>query len=365
MKNLEKYDFLIIGAGLFGSVFAYEMANKGKKCIVVDKRNYIAGNCFTENINGIDVHKYGPHIFHTNNKEIWDYVNQFGEFNNFINQPITIVNNTSYNLPFNMNLFAKMFDIITPNEAKEFIKKEAYPYRKLKPKNLEEQALKFVGKTIYTLFIKGYTEKQWDKPCTEISPDVLKRLPVRFTYDNNYFNDVYQGIPKNGYTNLIKNMLKNVKIMLNFEYKKDNSDIKAKKIIYTGMIDEYYDYVFGELEYRSLEFINREKAMDNFQGNAVVNYPNKNIPFTRCIEHKHFTKVKTPQTYISYEFPQKYQRGRIPYYPIGDKKNEVLYNKYKQIPNEKVIFAGRLGGYKYLNMDKVVEKALSLSKKFN
>lgn len=362
------YDYLIVGAGLYGAVFVYEMNKKGKKCLVIDKRSHIAGNIYTEEIEGIDLHAYGAHIFHTSNKKIWKYINKFGEFNNFINSPIAIYKNETYNLPFNMNTFAKLWKINTPEQARMKIEKEKKKYNIDIPLNLEEQAISLVGKTIYKKLVKGYTEKQWGKQCKELPPEIIKRLPVRFTYDNNYFNDTYQGIPIEGYTKIIERMLEGIEVKLCCDYfaHKDMYDSMAKKIIFTGPIDRYYNYCYGKLEYRSLRFQHELVNIDNYQGNAVVNYTEYKIPYTRIIEHKHFNnKNNTNKTIITKEYPLKWNMKEEPYYPINDKKNIDLYNKYKELSkrDSNVIFGGRLGLYKYLDMDKIIEKSLELVKR--
>lgn len=364
-----KYDYLIVGAGLFGAVFAYEMGKNGKKCLVVDRRNHVGGNLYCENINGINVHKYGPHIFHTSNKEVWDYMNEFTQFNSFINAPIVNYNNKIYNLPFNMNTFTKLWDdVVTPEDAKEKIAYQIKQSGILEPNNLEEQALSLVGKDIYDIFIKGYTEKQWGRDCKDLPSFIIKRLPIRYSFDNNYFNDIYQGIPIGGYNQIIEKMLEKSDILLNTDYlkEKDKLNSMAKTILYTGMIDEYFDYVLGRLEYRSLKFQNEiYHDIDNYQGNAVVNYTEKNIPYTRIIEHKFFEKNSCSGTVITKEFPCQYSPGEEAYYPINDDKNNLLYEKYQELAmkEKNVIFGGRLGEYKYYNMDQVVEKALKLTKK--
>lgn len=357
-----KYDFIIVGAGLFGSICAYELNKKGYKVLVLEKRNHVGGNIYTEKKEGINVHKYGAHIFHTSNKEIWDYINQFSEFNNFINCPIAKYNNEVYNLPFNMNTFNKIWpNVITPEEAKRQIKKEK---TNITPTNLEEQATNLVGKTIYNKLIKEYTEKQWGKPCKELPPFIIKRLPVRFNYNNNYFNDKFQGIPIDGYTNIIDKLLKgiNVKLNTNFFDKKEEYIKNSNKIIFTGPIDKYYEYCYGELEYRSLRFEEKILETDNYQGNAVVNYTSSKVPYTRIIEHKHFNNDVSNKTIITYEYP--INDNKEPYYPINNDKNNILYKKYENLSkNDKnVIFGGRLGYYKYLDMDKTIEKALFLTK---
>lgn len=361
------YDYLIVGAGLFGAVCAYELNKKGKKVLVIDKRYHIGGNIYTENIEDIEVHKYGAHIFHTNNKKIWKYVNKFGEFNNFINSPIAIYKKELYNLPFNMNTFSKLWKTYTPEQTRIKIEAEKRKYNITNPTNLEEQAISLVGKTVYNKLIKGYTEKQWGKDCKELPPEIIKRLPVRYTYDNNYFDDKYQGIPEEGYTKLIENMLKGIPVKLGCDYlaHKDTYRNMAKTIIYTGPIDKYYDYCFGELEYRSLRFENEILDIDNYQGNAVVNYTERKIPYTRIIEHKHFNnKGNTSHTIITREYPQKWDKDKEPYYPINNEKNNSLYEKYKELADKEkdIVFGGRLGLYQYLNMDKTIEKALELVK---
>jgi UDP-galactopyranose mutase len=366
------YDYLIVGAGLFGSVCAYELNKKGYKVLVIDKRNHVGGNIYTEEIEderieGVQVHKYGAHIFHTSNENTWKYINKFGEFNNFINSPIAIYKNKVYNLPFNMNTFNKIWNTITPEQTRIKIEQEKKKSHIDNPSNLEEQAISLVGKTIYKRLIKGYTEKQWGKSCKELSPDIIKRLPVRYTYNNNYFNDIYQGIPKEGYTKIIENMLEGIEVYLCCDYfeHKDEYDKMAKKIIYTGPIDRYYEYCYGELEYRSLRFEDEILDINNYQGNAVVNYTDKKIPYTRIIEHKHFNYIETDGTIITKEYPQKWNKLREPYYPINNKKNNELYNKYNELSKKdnKIIFGGRLGLYQYLDMDKTIEKALECVEK--
>lgn len=354
------YDYIIVGSGLFGSIFAYEANKAGKKVLVLEKREHTGGNIYCENIDGITVHKYGAHIFHTSNKEIWDYINQFAEFNNYINSPIAIYKDEVYNLPFNMNTFSKMFNIKKPNEAFEKISQEKQEIKE--PTNLEEQAISLVGRTIYEKLIKGYTEKQWGKDCKDLPVDIIKRLPVRYTYNNNYFNDKYQGIPIGGYNQIIDKLLEGIEVRTNVDYLlgRDEWNKKARKIIYTGQIDAYYDYELGELEYRSLRFETEKIGTINYQGNAVVNYTDKDIPYTRIIEHKHFDNVETNNTIITREYPDTYDRTKIAYYPINNDKNNVLYNAYKNIKNDKVIFCGRLGSYKYYDMDKTIEEALKL-----
>lgn len=357
-----KYDYLIVGSGLFGAVFAYEAKKRNKKCIVIEKRNHIAGNIYTENINGIDVHKYGAHIFHTSNKKIWNYINQFAEFNNFINSPIAIYKNELYNLPFNMNTFHQIWGVVTPEEAKKIIDEEREIYKIDEPKNLEEQAINLVGKTIYEKLVKGYTEKQWGKSAKELPSFIIKRLPVRFNYDNNYFNDRYQGIPIGGYTQIIEKMLDGIEVKLNcdfFEHREEFEKI-ANKIVFTGPIDKYFNYELGNLEYRSLRFETQVLQKENYQGNAVVNYTEFDIPYTRIIEHKHFEYGKQDFTIITKEYPETWSLNTEPYYPINDNKNIELYNKYVEISKKQnnIIFGGRLGEYKYYDMDKVIEHSL-------
>ena len=362
-----KYDYLIVGAGLFGSIFAYEAQRKGKKCIVIDKRDHIGGNIYTKNIEGINVHQYGAHIFHTSNNEVWSYINQFTEFNRYTNSPIAIYKNELYNMTFNMNTFNKLWGVITPKEAKDKIEEEKKTAGITEPKNLEEQAISLVGQTIYEKLVKGYTEKQWGKKATELPNFIIKRLPVRFTYDNNYFNDIHQGIPIGGYTQIIQKMLEGIEVKLNadfFENREYFEDI-ADKIVFTGMIDKYYNYKYGELEYRSLKFETEILNEDNFQGNAVVNYTEFEVPYTRIIEHKHFEfDVESPKTVITKEYPDNWTSEKEPYYPVNDDKNNEIYKKYEELAkrDSKVIFGGRLGRYKYYDMDKVIEAVLNLVK---
>ena len=319
---MEKYDYLIVGAGLFGAVFAYEANKRGKKCLVIDKRNHIAGNIYTEEQEGIQVHKYGAHIFHTSNKAIWEYINKFAEFNRYTNSPIARYKNEVYNLPFNMNTFNKLWGVFTPDEAKEKIKKELAEVNIDEPRNLEEQAIKLVGKTIYEKLVKGYTEKQWGQKAIDLPSFIIKRLPVRFTYDNNYFNDKYQGIPIGGYTKIVEEMLEGIEVKLNCDYfdNKDELVECAKKIIFTGPIDRFYDYKFGELEYRSLRFETEVLDIENYQGNAVVNYTEFEVPYTRIIEHKHFEYGNQPKTIITKEYPDSWNRDKEAYYPINNEK---------------------------------------------
>ena len=360
---MSKFDYLIVGAGLFGSVFAYEATQRGKKCLVIDKRNHIAGNIYTENIEGKNVHKYGAHIFHTSDKAIWEYVNRFADFNNFINSPIASYKDELYNLPFNMNTFSKMWGIKTPAEAKAIIAGQIADLNIGEPKNLEEQALKLVGTDVYEKLIKGYTQKQWGRPCTELPAFIIKRLPLRFTYDNNYFNDRYQGIAIGGYTQIIEKMLAGSDVKTDtdyFEFIKENPDI-AEKTVFTGQIDEFFGYRYGALGYRSVRFENEILDTDNYQGNAVVNYTDREVPYTRIIEHKHFEFGKQEKTVISREYSAEWQPGIEPYYPINDEANNALYEKYKTLAATRpdVIFGGRLGQYKYYDMDKVIAAALT------
>lgn len=361
-----KYDYLIVGAGLFGAIFAYEANRQGKNCLVIDKRSHIAGNIYTENVEGINVHKYGAHIFHTSNKGIWKYINQFAEFNRYTNSPIAKYKNEVYNLPFNMNTFNKLWGVFTPEEAKQKIQEELLEHQIDEPKNLEEQAIKLVGKTIYEKLIKGYTEKQWGMKATELPSFIIKRLPVRFTYDNNYFNDTYQGIPIGGYTNIVEKMLKGIDVKLNYDFFKHSNELKniSKKVVFTGPIDKYYNYCYGELEYRSIRFETEILNMDNYQGNAVVNYTDYEVPYTRVIEHKHFEFGTQIKTVISREYSEKWNTDKEPYYPINNDRNNQLYLKYKELADKEknVIFGGRLGQYKYFDMNKVIEEALECVK---
>lgn len=358
------YDYLIVGAGLFGAIFAHEMTSKGKKCLVIDKRSHIGGNCYTEEIEGINVHKYGAHIFHTSDKEIWDYINQFAEFNNYVNSPIAVYKDELYNLPFNMNTFSKMWNIRTPEEAKTIIKSQIEKLDISEPKNLEEQALSLVGKDVYDKLIKGYTEKQWGRSCRELPSFIIRRLPLRFIYDNNYFNDRFQGIPIGGYTRIFEKLLNGIEVKPNTNYKDISGEKIAKKIVYTGCIDEFFDYCFGELEYRSVRFETEIINTDNFQGNAVVNYTASDIPYTRIIEHKHFEFGTQSKTVISREYSAEWSPGCEPYYPINDEKNNMLFQRYNKLAQSRsdVIFGGRLGQYKYYDMDKAIRSALNAVK---
>ena len=356
------YDYLIVGAGLFGAVFAHEAKKQGKRCLVIEKRDHLAGNIYTKEVNGIQVHEYGAHIFHTNNKEVWNYVNQFAEFNRYTNSPVARYKEELYNLPFNMNTFHQLWGVKTPEEAKARIESQIKDSYVEKPANLEEQAINLVGKDIYEKLIKGYTEKQWGKRAKELPSFIIKRLPVRFTYDNNYFNDRYQGIPEGGYTQIIEKMLDGVEVRLNTDYfeNKEAFDQLAKKVVYTGMIDQYYDYCYGELEYRSLKFETEQIDCENYQGNAVVNYTEYEVPYTRIIEHKHFEYGTQPVTVITREYPKTWHRGDEPYYPINDEHNGATYAKYEALAKQEsnVIFGGRLAMYKYFDMHHVIKEAL-------
>lgn len=361
-----RYDYLIVGSGLFGSVFACEAKKRGKKCLVIDKRSHIGGNIYTEKMEDINVHKYGAHIFHTSNKEVWEYINQFAEFNNYINSPVAVYKDELYNLPFNMNTFSKMWGIRTPAEAKAIIEKQIADLNITEPENLEEQALSLAGRDVYEKLVKGYTEKQWGRSCTELPAFIIKRLPLRFTYDNNYFNDRYQGIPMGGYTAIIERMLEGIEVKTDtdyFEFRKANPDV-AEKIVFTGMIDEYFDYCYGPLQYRSVRFETEVLDCENYQGNAVVNYTEREIPWTRIIEHKHFEFGKQPKTVISREYSSEWKQGMEPYYPVNNDENNALYDKYRSLADQEpnVIFGGRLGQYKYYDMDKVVAAALDCVK---
>ena len=358
------YDYLIVGAGLFGAVFAHEAYKKGRTCLVIDKRNNIGGNIYTESTEGINVHKYGAHIFHTSDKQIWDYVNRFAEFNNYINSPVAVYKDELYNLPFNMNTFSRMWNIRTPEQAKEIIASQIADLGITEPHNLEEQALSLVGRDVYEKLIKGYTEKQWGRDCKELPAFIIKRLPLRFVYDNNYFNDRYQGIPIGGYTAIIEKMLEGIEVRTGtdyFDFIRDNKNI-ARKTIFTGMIDEYYGYCYGPLQYRSVRFETEVLDCENYQGNAVVNYTDREVPYTRIIEHKHFEFGKQPKTVISREYSSEWKQGMEPYYPVNNEENNALYEKYRELADKEsnVIFGGRLGQYKYYDMDKVIKAALEM-----
>lgn len=361
---MKHYDYLIVGAGLFGSVFAHEARKQGKNCLVIDKREHIAGNIYTEEMEGINVHRYGAHIFHTNNIKVWEYVNQFATFNRYTNSPIANYHGEIYNLPFNMNTFNKMWGVITPAEAMNKIEEQRKAAGIDEPKNLEEQAISLVGTDIYEKLIKGYTGKQWGRPCTELPAFIIKRLPVRFTYDNNYFNAFYQGVPIGGYTKMVEAMLKGVEVRLGVDYLNDREYLNrfADTIIYTGPIDAYFNYQLGALQYRSVRFETETLDLYNYQGNAVVNYTDGETPYTRIIEHKHFEFGTQPKTVISREYSTEWKPGDEPYYPVNDSKNSILYEKYKKMADNEtnVIFGGRLGEYKYYDMDKVIEAALEV-----
>ena len=359
---MEKYDYLIVGAGLFGAVFAHEAKQKGKKCLVIEKRDHIAGNVYTKSVEGINVHVYGAHIFHTSDERVWEYVNRFAKFNNYINSPVAIYGDELYNLPFNMNTFSKMWGIKTPAEAKKKIAEQIADLNITNPQNLEEQALSLVGRDVYEKLIKGYTEKQWGRPCKELPAFIIKRLPLRFIYDNNYFNDRYQGVAEGGYTSMVEKMLEGTKVLLNtdyFDFIKQNEGI-APKTVFSGMIDRFFDYSLGTLEYRSVRFETEVIDTDNYQGNAVVNYTDAKVPYTRIIEHKHFEFGTQPKTVISKEYSKEWKKGDEPYYPVNNDTNNALYEKYTALAKNRpdVIFGGRLGAYKYFDMDKVIAFAL-------
>ena len=360
------YDYLVVGAGLYGAVFAREAIKAGKKVLVIDKREHIGGNIYTEEVEGIQVHRYGAHIFHTSNKNVWEYIQQFAEFNNYVNSPIANYKGEIYNMPFNMNTFSKMWNIVTPEEALAKIEEQRAEI-KGEPQNLEEQAISLVGRDIYEKLVKGYTEKQWGRDCKELPASIIRRLPVRFTYNNNYFNDRYQGIPESGYTAVIERMLEGADVMLQEDYLKNKQewDKKAKKIIYTGPVDAYFDYTYGPLEYRSVRFETEILDKENYQGNAVVNYTDRETPYTRVIEHKHFDFGTQKKTVISREYSSEWKLGDEPYYPVNDEKNTKLYAKYKELADQEsnVVFGGRLGEYKYYDMDKVIAVALDMAEK--
>lgn len=358
-------DYVIVGTGLFGAVFAYFARQKGKSCLFIEKRSHIGGNLYTESIEGIDVHCYGAHIFRTSDKQVWDFINKFDTFNNFINCPIANYKGKLYNLPFNMNTFYQMWGVVTPAEAMEIInnqKKEIIS----SPKNLEEQAIHLVGRDLYSILIKGYTEKQWGRDCKDLPVSILRRLPVRFTFDNNYFNARYQGVPENGYTKIIKEMIGNSKVLLNTDFNQQRNELKSlgKKMVYTGTIDSYFDYCFGPLEYRSLRFEHKILNVSNYQGVAVVNYTDRETPYTRIIEHKHFTFGTQPKSVISYEFPLEWKLGGEPYYPINDAKNQEQYEKYRKLAKSEnnVVFGGRLGEYRYYDMQDTILSAMALAR---
>ncbi|WP_270302842.1 UDP-galactopyranose mutase [Baileyella intestinalis] len=369
--NGEKYDYLIVGAGLYGATFARQMKESGKKVLVIDKRPNIGGNVYTENVEGINVHKYGAHIFHTNNKIVWDYVNRFATFNRFTNSPVANFHGELYSLPFNMYTFNKMWGVVTPQEAVEKIEEQRKAAGIKEPENLEEQAISLVGTDIYEKLIKGYTEKQWGRPCTQLPAFIIKRLPVRLTFDNNYFNALYQGIPVGGYTKMVRNMLEGIEVKVNADYLKNKAeyDSMADHVVYTGPVDAYFGYKLGYLQYRSVKFETEVLDIPNFQGNAAVNYTDSETPWTRIIEHKWFEFGKDEngkdiqKTVISREYSSEWKPGDEPYYPVNDKKNSDLYQEYRKLADQenKVIFGGRLGEYKYYDMDKVIEEALKIS----
>ncbi len=357
-----EYDYLIVGAGLFGATFACEATRRGHKCLVIDRRDHIGGNIYCESVEGINVHKYGAHIFHTSNKRVWDYVNQFAEFNRYTNSPIANYHGEIYNLPFNMNTFNKLWGVITPEQAQTKISEQRQNAGTGEPQNLEEQAISLIGQDIYEKLIKGYTEKQWGRVCTDLPAFIIKRLPVRFTYDNNYFNDKYQGIPEGGYNVIIDKMLDGIEVRLATDFYQDREAFLklANKVVFTGMIDEFYGYQFGNLEYRSLRFEHETLDLENYQGNAVVNYTDRETPFTRIIEHKHFEFGTQPKTVVTREYPAEWQIGDEPYYPINDERNDTVFKQYKALAeaDSQVIFGGRLADYKYYDMHHVVYHAL-------
>ena len=359
---MKRYDYLIVGAGLYGAVFARELTRRGKSCLVIDRRNHVAGNIYTEKMAGINVHKYGAHIFHTSDREVWEYVNQFAEFNNYVNSPLAVYRDELYNLPFNMNTFSKMWGIRTPKEARQMIERQVAELGITEPQNLEEQALSLVGTDVYTKLIKGYTEKQWGRDCRELPAFIIRRLPCRFTYDNNYFNDRWQGIPIGGYTQMVEKILEGADVLLQTDYFdliREQPEI-ARTVVYTGCIDEFFGYRLGALKYRSVRFETEELPEENYQGNAVVNYTDREVPYTRVIEHKHFEFGKQPTTVISREYSAEWKPGLEPYYPVNDAENSALYAQYQQLAaqQENVIFGGRLGQYRYYDMDKVIRAAM-------
>ena len=362
-----KYDYLVVGAGLYGAVFAHEAKEQGKNVLGIDKRDHIAGNVYTEVIEGINVHKYGAHIFHTNNKKVWEYITQFAEFNRFTNSPVANYKGELYSLPFNMYTFNKMWGVVTPQEAAAKIEEQRKAAGITEPKNLEEQAISLVGTDIYEKLVKGYTEKQWGRPCNELPAFIIKRLPVRLTFDNNYFNALYQGIPMGGYTKMVENLLDGIEVRLGEDYlkKKAEYDALAERIVYTGAIDAYFDYKLGALEYRSVRFENEVLNMPNFQGYAAVNYTDAETPWTRIIEHKWFEFGDQPKTVISREYSSEWKVGDEPYYPVNDEKNSKLYAEYKKLAEAEnnFIFGGRLGEYKYYDMDAVIASALEMCEK--
>ena len=364
---LKKYDYLIVGAGFYGAVSAYELKKKGYKCLVIEKRNHIGGNCYTETVDGINVHKYGAHIFHTNDREIWEYVNQLVEFNRYTNSPVAINNGKLYNLPFNMNTFYQIWGVRTPKEAVDKIAEQTEKYKDVNPQNLEEQALKLVGDDIYNILIKEYTEKQWGMKAKELPAIIIKRLPIRFNFDNNYFNDTYQGVPIGGYTKIFEKLLEETEVLLKTDFfaNREYFEALADKIIYTGPIDKFFNYEAGKLNYRSLRFENESLDIENFQGNAVVNYTSHEETFTRIIEHKHFEFGTQKNTIITKEYPQDWNENLEPYYPVNDSVNNKIYSEYKKKADasEKVIFGGRLAEYRYYDMHQIIGSALSKMKK--
>ncbi len=360
----KKYDYLIVGAGLFGAVFAHEAAAAGKRCLVIDRRGHLAGNAHMEPVEGIPVHCYGAHIFHTSDREVWELVNRFVTFNRFINSPIAIYGKELYNLPFNMNTFSRLWGVRTPAEARAELERQRAGYSGLEPRNLEEQALKLVGRDIYEKLVKGYTEKQWGKSCDELPAFLIRRLPLRFTYDNNYFNDLWQGIPEEGYDALAERLLAGIEVRLNTAYGPELGAL-AEKTVYTGPIDGFFDHCLGRLEYRSLRFETEVLDTDNYQGNAVVNYTERAVPYTRIIEHKHFSFGTQPKTVITREYPEPWSPEKEPYYPVNDGPNGALYEAYRKLAAERpeVIFGGRLGLYRYMDMDKTVRAALDCARR--
>ena len=356
---MKEYDYLIVGAGLYGSVFARQMTDAGARCLVIDRRNHIGGNVHCETVEGIQVHKYGAHIFHTSDREVWEYVNRFAEFNSYINSPVAIYQNELYNLPFNMNTFHALWGVKTPDEAKAEIRRQIAALDIGEPRNLEEQALKLVGRDVYEKLVKGYTEKQWGRPCAELPVFIIRRLPLRFTYDNNYFRDRWQGIPVEGYDALAEKLLRGSEVRLETEFAPPLAEL-AGKVVYTGSVDEYFGYRLGRLEYRTVRFETETLDTDNYQGNAVVNYTERDIPYTRIIEHKHFAFGTQPKTVVSREYPVEWEPGMEPYYPVNDEKNQRLYERYRELAENEagVIFGGRLGSYKYYDMDQVIRAAL-------
>ncbi len=373
----KHFDYLVVGAGLFGSVFSYEMRKRGKSCMVIDRRGHIAGNIYTSEVRGIHVHEYGAHIFHTSNEKTWEYIKQFARFNHFVNAPMAIYKDEIYNLPFNMNTFSKLWGIKKPEEAQAIIQKQVQDLAIQEPQNLEEQALSLAGRDVYEKLIKGYTEKQWGRECCELPAFIIKRVPLRFTYDNNYFTDPFQGIPEGGYTAIVEKLLEGTMVRLNTDFRdfvREQEEAAAQgrefisydKVLYTGMIDEYFDYQLGNLEYRSLRFEKEDlPGCENYQGNAVINYTERAIPYTRIIEHKHFEFGKGEGTVITREYPAAWKQGDEPYYPVNDDKNNKLFAAYQELAEKekKVLFGGRLGQYRYYDMDKVVEAALDMVEK--